>query len=166
MCQLIFIQCTRQRVLEFIEKHDYRPNVLAKGLAQRKTYNLALLLPKDYAATEFPFFKDCMNGICEVAAENDYDIIISMIDENDLSQVHRLVSNRKVDGVIVSRATGNSMEQDYLKNNDIPFVVIGPSGDPDTVSVDNRNQEASEELTSILLMKGVQIYIYKAMSVR
>ena len=159
-------QATRQRVLEFIEKHDYRPNVLAKGLAQRKTYNLALLLPKDYAATEFPFFKDCMNGICEVAAENDYDIIISMIDENDLSQVHRLVSNRKVDGVIVSRATGNSMEQDYLKNNDIPFVVIGPSGDPDTVSVDNRNQEASEELTSILLMKGVQIYIYKAMSVR
>ena len=96
-----------------------------------------------------------MNGICEVAAENDYDIIISMIDENDLSQVHRLVSNRKVDGVIVSHAAGNSMEQDYLKNNDIPFVVIGPSSDPDTVSVDNRNQEASEELTSILLMKGV-----------
>lgn len=97
-----------------------------------------------------------MNGICEVAAENDYDIIISMIDENDLSQVHRLVSNRKVDGVIVSHAAGNSMEQDYLKNNDIPFVVIGPSSDPDTVSVDNRNQEASEELTSILLMKGVR----------
>ena len=61
-------QATRARVLQFIEEHDYRPNVMARGLAQKKTYNLALLLPKDYAATEFPFFKDCMNGICEVAS--------------------------------------------------------------------------------------------------
>jgi len=65
-------QATRARVLQFIEEHDYRPNVMARGLAQKKTYNLALLLPKDYAATEFPFFKDCMNGICEVASSYDY----------------------------------------------------------------------------------------------
>ena len=69
-------QATRARVLQFIEEHDYRPNVMARGLAQKKTYNLALLLPKDYAATEFPFFKDCMNGICEVASSYDYDILI------------------------------------------------------------------------------------------
>lgn len=149
-------QMTRERVLKFIEEHDYRPNVLARGLAQKKTYNLALLLPKDYAATEFPFFKDCMNGICEAASENDYDIIISMLGENDLSQLQRLISNRKVDGVIVSRATGNSAEQHYLKENHIPFVVIGPSPDSDDASVDNKNREASEELTSILLMKGIR----------
>ena len=50
-------QATRERVLEFIEKHDYRPNVMAKGLAQKKTFNLALLLPKDYAVTEFLFLR-------------------------------------------------------------------------------------------------------------
>lgn len=149
-------QMTRERVLKFIEEHDYRPNVLARGLAQKKTYNLALLLPKDYAATEFPFFKDCMNGICEAASENDYDIIISMLGENDLSQLHRLISNRKVDGVIVSRATGNSTEQHYLKENQIPFVVIGPPQNLNDASVDNKNREASEELTSILLMKGIR----------
>lgn len=38
-------QATRERVMQFIEAHDYRPNVMAKGLAQRKTYNIALLLP-------------------------------------------------------------------------------------------------------------------------
>ena len=52
---------TRERVLRFIEEHDYRPNAVAKGLAQKKTYNLGLILPLDYAATEFSFFKDCMN---------------------------------------------------------------------------------------------------------
>ena len=50
-------QATRDRVRAFIKEHDYRPNVVAKGLAQRKTYNIALLMPKDYVATEFLFFK-------------------------------------------------------------------------------------------------------------
>ena len=80
-------QATRERVLAFIKEHDYRPNVVARGLAQRKTYNIALLMPKDYVATEFLFFKDCMNGICEVASEYNYDIIISMIDGEDISQI-------------------------------------------------------------------------------
>ena len=48
-------QKTRERVFQFIEEHDYRPNVLARGLAQRKTYNPALLLSKDHIATEFLF---------------------------------------------------------------------------------------------------------------
>ena len=91
-------QATRERVLAFIKEHDYRPNVVARGLAQRKTYNIALLMPKDYVATEFLFFKDCMNGICEVASEYNYDIIISMIDGEDISQIQRLEANRKVDG--------------------------------------------------------------------
>ena len=118
-------QATRARVLQFIEEHDYRPNVMARGLAQKKTYNLALLLPKDYAATEFPFFKDCMNGICEVASSYDYDILISMIDGEDLSQIQRLEANRKVDGMIVSRAVESSKAQKYLKSCKEPFVVIG-----------------------------------------
>lgn len=50
-------QATRDRVRAFIKEHDYRPNVVAKGLAQRKTYNIALLMPKDYVATEFLFFE-------------------------------------------------------------------------------------------------------------
>ena len=31
---------TRQRVLAYIEEHDYKPNVIAKGLAQSKTFNI------------------------------------------------------------------------------------------------------------------------------
>lgn len=149
-------QTTREKVLSFIEEHDYRPNVMAKGLAQRKTFNLALLLPKDYAITEFPFFKDCMQGICEMASSHDYDVIISMIDGDDLSQLQRLEANRKVDGMILSRAVEHSKAQDYLKNCKEPFVVIGPEEDTQIAYVDNKNQEASEELAGIMLMKGVQ----------
>ncbi|MDD5803197.1 LacI family DNA-binding transcriptional regulator [Blautia sp. HCP3S3_H10_1] len=149
-------QATRERVLAFIQEHDYRPNVMAKGLAKRKTYNLALLLPKDYIATEFPFFKDCMNGICEVASRCDYDILISMVDDHDLSQVRRLEYNKKVDGIILSRTRENSKVQKYLKSCNVPFVVIGPCKDGEIPSVDNQNQEASIEITGVLLMKGMK----------
>lgn len=148
-------KATRERVLQFIEEHDYRPNVMAKGLAQRKTYNLVLVLPVDYAATEFLFFKDCMTGICEEAARYDYDIIISMTEGSDISQLRRQAANRKADGMILSRAEVNSPAQEFLKENQIPFVVIGPVEDSQVESVDNKNREASEELTSIMLSKGI-----------
>lgn len=40
-------EATRQKVLEYIEANDYKPNVIAKGLAQQKTYNIALAIPGD-----------------------------------------------------------------------------------------------------------------------
>ena len=53
-------QATRDRVRAFIKEHDYRPNVVAKGLAQRKTYNIALLMPKDSPQLPQPqYFLPC-----------------------------------------------------------------------------------------------------------
>ena len=50
-------QATRDRVRAFIKEHDYRPNVVAKGLAQRKTYNIALLMPRIMLPQSFFFLK-------------------------------------------------------------------------------------------------------------
>ena len=33
-------EATRERVRAYIEEHDYQPNVIAKGLAQSKTFNI------------------------------------------------------------------------------------------------------------------------------
>jgi DNA-binding LacI/PurR family transcriptional regulator len=129
---------------------------VARGLAQKKTYNLGLLLPMEYAVTDFHFFKDCMNGICEAAAEYDYDIIVCMSDGENLRQVQRLVQYRKVDGIILSRAVEESNTQKYLKEKGMPYLVIGPNTDPDTVSLDNRNEEASGEITERMLQKGIK----------
>lgn len=148
---------TREKVISFIKQHDYRPNVLARGLAQSKTYNLGLMLPMDYSVMDFPFFKECMNGICETASHHNYDIVIAMVDGQDFSGGHRLVTNRKVDGIILSRPTVGSLEmQKYLKEKQMPFVVIGPAEDEEVVWVDNQNREGSRELTSILLLKGIR----------
>ena len=147
---------TRDRVQTFIIEHGYRPNSQAKALAQRKTYNIGLILPSEYEATEFRFFRDCMNGICEEASGYNYDVIITMTDGYDLTQICRMTARRKVDGLILTRSTANVRIENCLKKEEIPFVVIGPSGDPEVLCVDNQNQEASREITGIMLMKGMR----------
>ena len=59
---------TRKRVLEYIKENHYRPNIVAKGLAKSKTYNIGWVMPGDSNITELPFFQRCMIGISEVAA--------------------------------------------------------------------------------------------------
>ncbi|MCD8103415.1 MAG: LacI family transcriptional regulator [Lachnospiraceae bacterium] len=150
-------QATREMVLACIEKHDYRPSVIAKGLSESRTYNIGLLLPDDYADIDLPFFKECVSGICEKAAQHNYDIILSLVDGKEQTQLHRLVSNRKVDGVIVTRALVNSSVRSYLKEEKVPFVAIGTpqTEEPGLIWIDNQNREGSRELTGILLMKGL-----------
>lgn len=149
-------RATRERVMEFIKLHDYQPNVIARGLAQSKTFNIALVIPMEFTGNEIPFFRECLNGICEIAYANKYDILISIVEDQDLSQIHRIVVNRKVDGIILSRSVARSEAQKYLLEKRIPFVVIGQSDMPGVSWVDNDNQESSKELTELLLMKGIK----------
>lgn len=144
-------QATTQRVRDFIDTHNYSPNVMARGLAQNKTYNIALVLPPDYGENEVAFFRECMNGICKMAGRNNYDVIISMVE----GQLERMITNHKIDGIIISRSMVDTSSQRRLKERQIPFIVIGSSSEKDVVCIDNDNTEASRELTEILLMKGM-----------
>ena len=51
---------TRQKVLSYIEEHDYKPNVIAKSLAQSKTFNICVVMPGDYALVDLPFFHEAI----------------------------------------------------------------------------------------------------------
>lgn len=147
---------TRERVLAYIDKCNYRPNPLARGLANLKTYNIGWVVPGDSDVTDLPFFQRCMTGVCEVAAGNDYDILLSMVYERDISQLERIVQNRKVDGIVLGRTLVEDPCVDFLKQMDIPFVVIGSTPASNVVQIDNDHVAACRELTSILIMKGLR----------
>jgi DNA-binding LacI/PurR family transcriptional regulator len=65
---------TRQRVMEYIEEHNYKPSPLAKGLAQSRTYNIGWIIPGDSTITDLPFFQRCMMGVSEMAASQGYGV--------------------------------------------------------------------------------------------
>ena len=149
-------QETRNRVMQYIEQYNYKPNHLAKGLANQKTYNLGWVVPGDYSFSDLPFFQNCLAGIIDYASSEDYDVVVAMGSNQDISQVERLVSNRKVDGIILSRTMENDRVVSYLKEANIPFVAIGSLEDTAVLQVDSDHRNACRELTCILLLRGIR----------
>lgn len=146
---------TRRRVLEYIEEHNYKPSVIAKGLAQSKSYNIGWVMPSDYSVVDLPFFQKCLMGLLEMAAPVDYDVLVCTVSPDDMSQLERIVENHKVDGVVLGRTLVNDAPAEYLKEKKIPFVVVGSMDDDNVVQVDHDHRSACRELTSILLAKGM-----------
>ena len=147
---------TRERVLKYIDAHNYTPNVIAKSLAQNKTYNLAVVMPGDYELIDLPFFQKCIMGIQEIASSFDYDMLLTVCNNADVTKLERIVRNRKVDGVILLRSFMDDVQVEYLQEKNIPFVVTGSSNYKGVVQVDNDHRAACRELTSILLMKRMK----------
>lgn len=146
---------TRERILEYIAENDYKPNVIAKGLAQSKTYNIAMIMPDDCKTYELPFFQTCMYGVCEVAAKSDYDVLAVYASGNNTKNLERILENNKIDGVILSRTTVDDSITQTVKKKGIPFVAIGSTEDEAIVRVDHDHRSACRELTMKLLKSGL-----------
>lgn len=147
---------TRQRVQLYIDQMNYKPNVIAKGLAQSKTYNIAVMLPADCDMQELPFFQNCMCGICEAAAARDYDVLSVYTTAGGLGGLERIISNHKVDGVVLTRTLVEDAAADYLKKRGIPVVAVGSSTDTSLIQVDHDHRSACRELTWHLLSQGIR----------
>lgn len=146
---------TRARVLDYINEHNYTPNAVAQGLAKSRTGNIGFIVPGDYQIIDIPFFQKCMFSISETASELDYDIIVSSVNGNDIKHLERLITNHKVDGIILARTVENDPSIHYLKENHIPFVTLGTTEIEDVTQIDNDHYRACIELTTLLLLKGI-----------
>ena len=147
---------TRERVLAYIEEHNYKPNVIAKGLAQSKTYNLCVVMPGEYDVVDLTFYQECLFGIQEIAGNMEYDLLLSICQTNDISSLERIVANRKVDGAILMRTFVEDPQIEFLQKKGLPFVTIGSSNYEGVVQVDHNHKSACKELTSIILMKSLK----------
>ncbi len=116
---------TRERVQAYIREHNYRPNAAAKGLAESRTYNVAVVLPHSMIFLDQPFMRQSMSAICEEAFLHDYNVMLCLATYNQSDPLIRTLDCRKVDGVILSRTTENDSLIEILTSRDIPFATIG-----------------------------------------
>lgn len=116
---------TRARIQAYIEETNYRPSAAAKGLAESKTYNVALVLPRSLFKLDIPFMRKSMTAICEEAFLQDYNILLCLSTDDNPATLLRTLDNRKVDGVILSRTVENDVLVDILCQRGIPFATMG-----------------------------------------
>lgn len=153
-------EATRERVLRYIDETGFYPNAAAQSLAQARTNNIAIILPEVKTLVDMPFFHTCMYGVEEVAQENDYDILVVTTNRKDTRPLERLILNRKVDGMILTRTYENDYFAHFLKEKKIPFVTVGQLDDKDIIQVDSDNKGACKALMNKLFEKDIRNIAY------
>ncbi|MCM1268079.1 MAG: LacI family DNA-binding transcriptional regulator [Bacteroidales bacterium] len=141
---------TRQRILAFAEEHD----MLRKPEENTETCNLGVVFPTDIYINGNSYFQECLLGICEAASVMGYHVLVITGTAVDISGIRKLVENRKVDGIILTRSLIEDKAIEYLVGADFPVAVTGLCDYREVIQVDTDNELASEDLTSALIGKG------------
>ncbi|MEI5992956.1 catabolite control protein A [Candidatus Enterococcus mansonii] len=144
---------TRKKVLEVIDRLDYRPNAVARGLASKKTTTVGVIIPD----VSNIFFASLARGIDDVATMYKYNIILANSDGNDQKEVNVLnnLLAKQVDGIIFMGHHITDEIRGEFSRSKTPVVLAG-SIDPDeqvgSVNIDYK--EAVKDATGLLAKNG------------
>lgn len=161
----------RSRVISAIEKYDYRPNEMARGLIFRKSKLIGIVTPKVSNA----FHAELISQIEARADQAHYDVIISNIFnsfENE-KKSFRIMRDRQVDGIILLHENTPNEMRELQDIADMPIVLasvrVRDSTLP-TVSIDDERAafEATRYLTQLghTRIAGVFSYSYSTGDLR
>ena len=150
---------TRAKVFAYMGHARTEPASAQKDPKVR-TNNIAMVVPQRFITLDLPFLRKCMGGICTMAAQRGYDLLLCYVSETDTVQLERQLDRHKVDGVILSRTISNDPCVDLLKQYGVPFVAIGRIDDPDIPQADNDQTGAACEMTRLLLQLGTRRIAY------
>jgi DNA-binding LacI/PurR family transcriptional regulator len=124
---------TRQRIFAAMDELGYRPNLLARGLASKRTRIIALLLPtssRGLGLTEIEF----VVSAAEAARENGYYLIFSTAEINNLDELRQLTRQGLVDGLVLMEIHQNDERINLLREIDFPFTMIGRMADNEGIN--------------------------------
>jgi DNA-binding LacI/PurR family transcriptional regulator len=118
---------TRQRIERAMAELGFRPNVVARALASRRTQILALVMPLSRlwlgAAT-----REFIVGAARAAKEANHHLVIWPVG-NDGNELVALVGQKLVDGVLLMSVALDDARVEALRKLDTPFTLIGRTRD-------------------------------------
>jgi LacI family transcriptional regulator len=128
----------RIKVEEAIKTLDYVPSAVARSLKAKTTATIGLLVPNSLN----PYFAELARGIEDYCERNGYCVILCNSDDNPDKQRSylRVLLEKRVDGLIVASAGGDSGLAQGLAGVRTPMVIVdrGLEGvDADLVRIDH-----------------------------
>ncbi|MGE0074646.1 MAG: LacI family DNA-binding transcriptional regulator [Sphaerochaetaceae bacterium] len=134
---------TRERIKSIAKQYKYKPNILAKGLRNRRTHTIGVILND----LQSPFYSEIYKAIGDVLNKNGYTMLLA--DSNyDLTlekkNIYTMLS-QGVEGIIISSVTEDSENIEFLAEESVKTVFIDnrPSrNDICCVYVDHENSAA------------------------
>ncbi|MGO3018300.1 MAG: LacI family DNA-binding transcriptional regulator [Anaerococcus sp.] len=112
----------RRKVLDAINKLDFKPNQLARSLVMRKS-NMIGVIVEDIG---IEYMAQLIRGVEEIGHLYKYDIILSSTyhDQNALENSIRFLSTKQVEGIVVISEDISPEVLVQLKESKIPFILL------------------------------------------
>ncbi|TDB82446.1 LacI family DNA-binding transcriptional regulator [Micromonospora sp. KC721] len=121
---------TRRRIQAVIDELDYRPNAAARALKEGRTRTLGLVIPPaSLRLTDMQL--GFVASVVEAAARADLDVLLSPSGGDHDRSFERIVSGRRVDGVILMEIRLEDERVTRLRQTGLPFVTIGHTANPE-----------------------------------
>jgi LacI family transcriptional regulator len=147
----------KERVFSIIEKHNFKPNNIARSLVTRKSGMIAIII-SDISNAIFGSFTKGIESICR---QKNYTLIVSESggDTDNEIKLLRAMSNRQIDGLLFS---GVDIRQDLLDEigaQKYPTVlamqeIAESSALESMLTVTHDNTQAVKDAVSFLHDKG------------
>ncbi|MFD0681046.1 MULTISPECIES: LacI family DNA-binding transcriptional regulator [unclassified Paenibacillus] len=129
---------TRKHVVAVMDRLQYKPSMVASALTGKSTYTIGLTIP-DLAN---PYFAEIARAVEDRGHEHGFNLFICSTD-NDPEKEDRyfsLLTQKRVDGIIVATRTSKELFLKQLVQKKVPIVLIAgemPALALDTVMVDD-----------------------------
>ena len=151
---------TRERVKKFATKYHYSPNPYASTLASGKTKTVGYVLPiygtNTSTLNQGNFFQFISGMSEELLSESiQLQIIFAKSEKEELEAYRKLITEHKIENIVLQNITTNDKRIDILNNYKINYVAWGKTKDKRNYSwVDLDNDNAIEIIINYLIKKN------------
>ena len=155
---------TRERVLDSIEKLDYRPRGSARrGFRAPNGKSIGFVIKE----ADNPYYSETLVGIQDVAHENDFLTYVSSSEGrlNTEKEIIKQFANKDLNGLIITPILNDDTDLSHifdLKRNNIPFVLLEDIRGLQANLVDVDNVQASGMAVQHLIELGHERIVHFA----
>lgn len=113
---------TIERICRIADELGYVPNTVARGLKTKRSRMLGLIIRR----TGDPYFSEVQQGIEAALNQEDYCMMLASCnkDQNRESKIVQMMSEHRVDGVIICSSELSNTQQKKLEQFGVPTVLI------------------------------------------
>jgi len=152
-------QNTTERIRKIAAEMGYLHSAAARSLKTNRSQALGVIVSN----INDPFFGEILQGIEEVAQNNNYSLFMAASQHDPDREQHIVQSMRehRVDGVIICSASFSTAQSNQFSKYGIPIVVVNNQAAEDyRYSIYHDDIDGSRQLTRYLISLGHQRIAY------
>ncbi|PSA94211.1 LacI family transcriptional regulator [Bacillus atrophaeus] len=143
---------TKKRVEKVIKEIGYQPNAVARGLINRKTKTIGVLVPK----VSDLFASEVLAGIEDSAHDLDYSVMVCKTNFDGVRTINYLqtLSEKRVDGIVIVSQGITSECYKKIEKMDVPVALVATQSDFPLPFIKVNDYQAAYDAASYLVQKG------------